>query len=72
MIQMYEWHKEDLDKLGYVTEESKKYVEWVGQMDVQYMKLSDAILASLEGKDVNMPEPSIMNMSLDDLKKLVA
>jgi len=73
MIQMYEWHKEDLEKLGYVTEESKQYVEWVSQMDVQaYMKLSDAILASLDGKDVNMPEPSIMNMSLDDLKKLVA
>jgi len=73
MIQMYGWHKEDLEKLGFVTDESKAYVEWVGAMDVnQYMKLSDAILAELEGKEVNMPVPYIMDMTLDDLKKLAA
>jgi len=73
MTEMYGWHKEELEKLGLVTDESKAYVEWVSAMDVNaYMKLSDAILASLEGKDVNMPEKSIMDMSLDDLKKLAA
>jgi len=73
MTEMYGWHQEQLEKLGLVTEESKAYVEWVKAMDVnQYMKLSDAILASLEGKDINMPEQSIMDMSLDDLKKLGA
>jgi hypothetical protein len=73
MTEMYGWHQEQLEKLGLVTEESKAYVEWVKAMDVnQYMKLSDAILASLEGKDINMPEQSIMDMSLDDLKKLAA
>jgi len=71
MIAMYGWHKEELEKLGLVTDESKAYVEWVKDMTVeQYMKLSDALLASLEGKDVNMPEASIMDMKLDDLKKL--
>jgi hypothetical protein len=73
MIKMYGWHEEDLKAVGLVTDESKAYVEWVGSLDVEaYMKLSDAILASLEGKDVNMPEKSIMDMSLDDLKKLIA
>jgi hypothetical protein len=71
MLDMYGWHKEELEKLGMVTDESKAYVDWVSKMDVNmYMKLSDAILESLKDKDVNMPEPSIMNMSLDDLKKL--
>jgi len=73
MIEMYGWHKEDLEKLGLITDEQKAYVEWVTAMDVQqYMKLSDAILEKLAGKEVNMPEPTIMNMSLDDLKKLAA
>ena len=73
MAEMYGRHKEELEKLGLVTQESKAYVEWVSAMDVnQYMKLSDAILASLEGKEVNMPEESIMNMSLDDMKKMAA
>eukprot|EP00928_Gymnodinium_smaydae_P027137 TRINITY_DN2107_c0_g2_i3.p1 TRINITY_DN2107_c0_g2~~TRINITY_DN2107_c0_g2_i3.p1 ORF type:complete len:489 (-),score=144.28 TRINITY_DN2107_c0_g2_i3:273-1739(-) len=71
MTEMYGWHKEELEKLGLVTDESKAYVEWVSKMDVnQYMKLSDAILAKLEGQDINMPEKTIMDMSLDDLKKL--
>merc|ERR1719456_404909 len=69
MIEMYGWHKEELEKLGMVTEESKAYVEWVSAMDVyQYMRLSDALLEKLENTDVNMPEPSIMSMSLGDLK----
>jgi len=73
MIQMYGWHQAELEKLGLVTAESKAYVEWVKNMDVQqYMRLSDAILKNLEGKEVNMPEPSIMKMSLADLKKLAA
>jgi len=73
MIQMYGWHQADLEKIGMVTPESKAYVEWVKNMDVhQYMRLSDAILAKLEGKEVNMPEPTIMNMSLAEMKKLAA
>jgi len=73
MTEMYGWHKEELEKLGLVTDESKAYVDWVSAMDVnQYMKLSDAILAKLEGQEINMPEKSIMDMSLDDLKKLAA
>jgi hypothetical protein len=73
MIQMYGWHKEELEKLGMVTAESTAYVDWVKTMDVhQYMRLSDAILAKLEGKEVNMPEPTIMKMSLAELKKLAA
>lgn len=73
MTEMYGWHEENLTKLGMVNDESKAFVEWVKAMDVnQYMKLSDAILASLEGKEVNMPEESIMNMSLDDMKAKAA
>merc|ERR1711971_352865 len=73
MCDMYGWHKEELEKLGLVTDESKAYVEWVSGMDVNaYMKLSDALLAKLEGKPVQMPEKSIMDMSLEDLKKLAA
>jgi len=73
MIQMYGWHQADLEKIGMVTPESKAYVEWVKNMDVQqYMRLSDAILAKLEGKEVNMPEPTIMKMSLAEMKKLAA
>lgn len=73
MTEMYGWHAEELEKLGLVTDESKAYVEWVKTMDVnQYMKLSDAILAKLEGKDINMPEQSIMDMSLDEMKALAA
>jgi len=71
MLQMHDWHKDELDKLGMLTDECKGYVEWVKGMDVQaYMKLSDAILAKLEGKEIVMPCPEIMDMSLDEMKKL--
>jgi len=73
MIAMYGWHKEELEKLGLVTDESKAYVEFVSAMDVeQYMRLSDAILAALEGKEINMPVDYIMELSLDEMKKLAA
>eukprot|EP00928_Gymnodinium_smaydae_P060706 TRINITY_DN4444_c0_g1_i1.p1 TRINITY_DN4444_c0_g1~~TRINITY_DN4444_c0_g1_i1.p1 ORF type:complete len:383 (-),score=104.27 TRINITY_DN4444_c0_g1_i1:183-1160(-) len=73
MCDMYGWHKEELEQLGLITDESKAYVEWVSVMDVNaYMKLSDALLEKLESKSVQMPEKSIMNMSLEDLKKLAA
>jgi hypothetical protein len=73
MIKMYGWHEADLQEVGLVTDESKAYVEWVGSLDVEaYMKLSDKILEKLEGKDVNMPEKSIMDMSLEDLKAFLA
>jgi len=71
MCDMYGWHKEELEKLGLVTEESKAYVEWVQAMDVHmYMKISDKLLEKFDGKAVNMPVQEIMDMSLDDLKKL--
>jgi len=74
IIQMHDWHRDDLEKNGDLTDECKAYVEWVKTLDVQgYMKLSDGILKTLEGKDpLLMPEPSIMSMSLDDMKKLTA
>jgi len=60
-----------LKAAGLLTAESEAYVEWVSGLDVHaYMRLSDAILAMLEGKAVTMPEPTIMNMDLDTLKKL--
>merc|ERR1712227_798079 len=61
----------NLKSAGLLTAESEAYVEWVSGLDVHgYMRLSDAILAMLEGKAVTMPEPTIMNMDLDTLKKL--
>jgi len=76
IIQMHDWHKDELAKLDLLTDECKGYAEWVKAMDVQeYMRLSDAILAELKAKDVkviSMPEPVIMDMSLEDLKKLSA
>jgi len=71
LIQMHDWHKEELDKLGLLTDECKGYVEWVKAMDVQeYMRLSDGILAKLEGAEIVMPCPEIMEMNLDALKEL--
>jgi len=71
MLEMHSWHAEELDKLGMLTDECKGYVEWVKAMDVQaYMKLSDAILAKLKGKEIVMPCVEIMEMSLDEMKKL--
>lgn len=71
MVQMYDWHKGQMEKEGLLTADNKAYAEWVRTMTVQeYMKLSDAIEKKLEGKNIVMPEPSIMNMSLADLKKL--
>jgi len=73
MVQMHDWHKADMDKDGLLSSENKEYAEWVRKMTVQdYMKLSDAILAKLDGKKIVMPEPSILNMSLAELKKLAA
>merc|ERR1712107_367759 len=73
MCEMHGWHKEQLEATGLLSEDSKKYVEWVSGMKVEdYMKLSDAILAELEGKEVSMPEPYIMGLDLDGLKKLRA
>merc|ERR1712176_343792 len=73
MCEMHGWHKDQLQKTGLLTADSAKYVEWVSGMTVQdYMKLSDAILANLEGKEVTMPEPYIMGLDLDSLKKLAS
>jgi len=71
MTTMHGWHSDSLKAAGLLTGESEAYVEWVSGLDVHaYMRLSDAILAMLEGKAVTMPEPTIMNMDLDTLKKL--
>jgi hypothetical protein len=75
MVDMHGWHKEGLEKSGLLTAESKAYVEWVKTLDVQgYMRMTDAINKKLQqsGKTVTMPEPSILSMSLDDLKKMAA
>jgi len=71
MTTMHGWHKDDLRAAGLLTPESEAYVQWVSSMDVyEYMRLSDTILDMLEGKEVTMPEPTIMNMELETLKKL--
>merc|ERR1712157_404774 len=63
MCTMHGWHKQELQKTGLLNPESSAYVEWVSSMDVQsYMRLSDAILAKLDGKTITMPEPTIMDM----------
>jgi len=77
IIQMNEWHKEKLEELGMLSDECKAYAEWVSKMDVQeYMRLSDGILAQIkekkDGQSLGMPETLIMDMTLDDMKKLAA
>merc|ERR1712137_501314 len=69
MVMMHDWHKPQMEKEKILTQENKDYAEWVRTMTVQeYMKLSDNLEKKLEGKNVSMPEPTIMKMSLADLK----
>jgi hypothetical protein len=74
ITQMNEWHKEKLDEVGLLTDDCKAYVEWVSALPVEdYKKLTDKILEQLgEGELTEMPNPTIMGMSLDDLKKAAA
>jgi len=53
-----------------MTDDCKAYVEWVKGLQVEdYKKLTDNILAKLgDGELVDMPNPTILGMSLDDLK----
>eukprot|EP00747_Dinoflagellata_sp_TGD_P148122 gnl/TRDRNA2_/TRDRNA2_176878_c0_seq2.p1 gnl/TRDRNA2_/TRDRNA2_176878_c0~~gnl/TRDRNA2_/TRDRNA2_176878_c0_seq2.p1 ORF type:complete len:554 (-),score=123.56 gnl/TRDRNA2_/TRDRNA2_176878_c0_seq2:148-1809(-) len=75
MVDMHGWHKEGLEKAGLLTAEQKAYVEFVSKLDVHgYIRMTDAIEAKLAkaGKTVSMPEPTILAMSLDELKKMAA
>merc|ERR1719324_1762032 len=74
ITQMNEWHKEKLDEVGLLTDDCKAYVEWVSALKVEdYKKLTDKILEQLgDGELTEMPNPTIMGMSLDDLKAAAA
>merc|ERR1712070_395793 len=74
ITQMNEWHKEKLDEVGLLTDDCKAYVEWVSGLKVEdYKKLTDKILEQLgDGELTEMPNPTIMGMSLDDLKAAAA
>jgi hypothetical protein len=73
MCTMHEWHKSDLAKTGQLGQDSSAYVDWVKSLDVQaYMKLVDNIVAKLGDKELQMPEPTIMDMDLPTLKRLAA
>jgi len=74
ITQMNEWHKEKLSEVGLLTDECTQYVEWVKALKVEdYKKLTDKILEKLGEKELTeMPEPDIMNMTLDELKAAAA
>jgi len=64
-------HSKKLQEVGLLTPESTAYVEWVKGLTVDdYKKLTDNILQKLGDEELTqMPDPIIMGMSLDDLKK---
>merc|ERR1719324_874975 len=74
ITQMNEWHKEKLDEVGLLTPECTAYVDFVNGLKVEdYKKLTDNILEQLgDGELTEMPNPTIMGMSLDDLKAAAA
>jgi len=74
ITQMNEWHKEKLAEVGLLTDECTQYVEWVKALKVEdYKKLTDKILENIGDKELTeMPNPAIMNMSLDELKAAAA
>merc|ERR1712070_1334520 len=74
ITQMNEWHSENLAAVGLLSDECKNYVEWVKGLTVKdYKKLTDNILAKLGDADLTeMPNPTIMAMSLADLKTAAA
>jgi len=71
ITQMNAWHEEKLAEVGLLTDECKGYVEWVKGLAVEdYKKLTDKILEKLgDGELTEMPNPTIMAMSLDELKE---
>jgi len=70
ITQMNGWHKEKLAEVGLLTDECAAYTEWVNGLSIeQYKGLTDKILEKLgDGELTKMPEPSIMDMTLDELK----
>merc|ERR1719218_329536 len=74
ITEMNGWHSEKLAEVGLLTDECKAYVEWVKTLKVEdYKKLTDNILEKLgDGELVDMPNPTIVGMSLDDLKECAA
>lgn len=74
ITQMNEWHKEGLEAVGLLTDDCKAYVEWVSSLKVEdYKKLTDKILEQLgDGELTEMPNPTIMGMTLDQLKAAAA
>merc|ERR1719253_1052083 len=74
ITQMNGWHKKQLAEVGLLTDECAAYTKWVEGLPVEgYKKLTDAILKKLGDKELTeMPEPSILAMSLDELKKAAA
>eukprot|EP00932_Pfiesteria_piscicida_P012365 SRR837773.23727.p1 GENE.SRR837773.23727~~SRR837773.23727.p1 ORF type:complete len:476 (-),score=181.20 SRR837773.23727:173-1558(-) len=74
LTMMNDWHKEGLEKQGFMTEEAKQYVEWVKSLDVQaYMKLVDKISAELGSKELAaVPDETIMGYDLATLKSFCA
>merc|ERR1719498_1749766 len=74
ITQMNGWHSDNLAEVGLLTDECKNYVEWVKGLAVEdYKKLTDNILTKLgDGELTEMPNPTIMAMSLDDLKSAAA
>merc|ERR1719183_1432148 len=74
ITQMNEWHAEKLAEVGLMTDDCKAYVEWVKALPVEdYKKLTDNILTKLgDGELVEIPNPTIMGMTLDDLKAAAA
>jgi len=60
--------------VGLLNDECKAYVEWVKALPIEgYKKLTDQILEKLGDKELDtMPEPAIMDMSLDELKAAAA
>jgi hypothetical protein len=70
ITQMNGWHKESLAEVGLLTDECAGYTEWVNALTVeQYKGLTDKILEKLGDAELTkMPEPSIMDMTLDELK----
>jgi len=74
ITQMNGWHKEKLAEVGLLTDQCAAYTTWVEGLTVeQYKSLTDKILEKLGDKDLTeMPEPSIMAMSLDELQASAA
>jgi len=74
ITQINGWHKDNLAEVGLLTDDCVAYVDWVNGLPVEgYKALTDKILEKLgEGELTEMPDPTIMAMSLDELKAAAA